>query len=380
MTIAAPRLAFIDALKAIASQLIVLHHLAFYGPMSDYAQELAPALISWLSQEARIAVQAFLVIGGFLAAKSLAPIGILPASTAPLALVRSRYWKLVIPYTAALLLSIVCAAVARALMSHDSIPGAPGIAQFIAHLLLLQNALDYDALSAGVWYVAIDFQLFVALVALLWLGRGIGSGIGSGANTTRVTGILLVSALALGSLFYFNRSAVWDDWALYFFGAYALGALTYWAATRKFATEWLLLIAAAVLLALLVDYRSRVAVALAVAMSLGMAQRYNFLVRWPQWRASAYLGKISYSVFLMNFPVCLVINALFSRFASSDPVTNAIGVLFAWAASVGAGALFYRLVESRSRHLQESLRNLTIAPIMRLPDPWLFALRLKPKS
>ncbi|MEY4755596.1 MAG: hypothetical protein RJA34_494, partial [Pseudomonadota bacterium] len=30
------RLALIDALKAIGAQFIVLHHLAFYGPMSDY--------------------------------------------------------------------------------------------------------------------------------------------------------------------------------------------------------------------------------------------------------------------------------------------------------------------------------------------------------
>jgi len=65
------RLAFIDALKAVASQLIVLHHLAFYGPMSDYAQELFPGLMSWLYDYARIAVQAFLVIGGFLAAQAL---------------------------------------------------------------------------------------------------------------------------------------------------------------------------------------------------------------------------------------------------------------------------------------------------------------------
>ena len=62
------RLALIDAFKAIASQLIVLHHLAFYGPMSDVAQDLAPALFAWLSQDARIAVQLFLVISGFLAA------------------------------------------------------------------------------------------------------------------------------------------------------------------------------------------------------------------------------------------------------------------------------------------------------------------------
>lgn len=60
------RLPLVDALKAIASQLIVLHHLAFYGPMSDVAFPLAPSAISWLSEYGRMAVQVFLVIGGFL--------------------------------------------------------------------------------------------------------------------------------------------------------------------------------------------------------------------------------------------------------------------------------------------------------------------------
>ena len=69
MPAVASRLAFVDALKAVASQFIVLHHLAFYGPMSDVANDLAPALFSWLSQNARLAVQVFLVIGGFLAAQ-----------------------------------------------------------------------------------------------------------------------------------------------------------------------------------------------------------------------------------------------------------------------------------------------------------------------
>lgn len=70
------RLPFIDALKALASQLIVLHHLAFYGPMSDYARSLAPETMSWFYSNARIAVQVFLVVGGFLAAQSLTRNGI----------------------------------------------------------------------------------------------------------------------------------------------------------------------------------------------------------------------------------------------------------------------------------------------------------------
>jgi hypothetical protein len=38
------RFPIIDAFKAIASQLIVLHHLAAYGPISDAVQQIAPSL------------------------------------------------------------------------------------------------------------------------------------------------------------------------------------------------------------------------------------------------------------------------------------------------------------------------------------------------
>ena len=100
------RLALVDALKALASQLIVLHHLAFYGPMSDYAQELCPGLMSWLYDYARIAVQAFLVMGGFLAAKALTKDGRL-VDKPLVTLVWRRYLKLVLPYLGALLLGML---------------------------------------------------------------------------------------------------------------------------------------------------------------------------------------------------------------------------------------------------------------------------------
>ena len=104
------RLPCIDALKAVSSQLIVLQHLAFYGPMSDTAYRLAPGLVDWLYDYARIAVQVFLVISGFLAARSLAPHGRLEIREHPLAMLWRRYLKLVVPFAAALLLSIAGAA------------------------------------------------------------------------------------------------------------------------------------------------------------------------------------------------------------------------------------------------------------------------------
>ncbi|MBK7953826.1 MAG: acyltransferase [Candidatus Accumulibacter sp.] len=334
------RLAFIDALKALAFQLIVLHHLAFYGPMSDQAYVLAPTLISWLSRDARMAVQAFLVIGGFLAARSLAPRGAL-LSTQPLLLLQKRYLKLVIPYFAALLIAVACAAIARELMVHDSLPGWPTMPQIVAHALLLQSILGYEGLSAGVWYVAIDFQLFTLLVGLLWLARGLGRG-GAGVP---VFSALLVVMLALASLYYFNRDGDWDAWGVYFFAAYALGTGTYWATQQKQVLVWLLPMFVLVIIGLLLDYRPRIAVALLVAALLALASRYRFLDRWPQSRLIAYLGQISYAVFLIHFPICLLISGLFVRFAAHDPWVNLAGMFIAWLASLAAGALFYRFVE-----------------------------------
>ena len=336
-----PRFAFIDALKAVASQLIVLHHLAFYGPMSDYAQSVAPGLIAWLSQNARIAVQVFLVIGGFLAAQALARDGSLVDKPVPSLLWR-RYLKLVLPYAGALLLAIVGAAIARSLLDNDSIPDAPTLPQILAHMLLLQSVLGFDGLSAGVWYVAIDFQLYALLLLALWCER-----------QTRpylpVAGRVLVVGLMLASLFYFNRNAKWDDWAIYFFGAYGLGAVTYWIARREHSPFRLALLAVVVIVALQVDFRPRVLIALLTAVALGVAHCAGFMTRWPRSATIAWLGKISYSIFLVHFPFFLLINACFERFIPHTPGLQFAGLLLAWAASVGGGALFYRHVEYRAQ-------------------------------
>ena len=337
------RLPLIDALKAAASQLIVLHHLAFYGPMSDAAYGLAPSLFDWLYEDARIAVQVFFVAGGYLSARSLAPRGG-PTHERPLTLVWNRYCRLVAPLLAAIGLAVVSAAIARAWMQLESIPAVPTAPQLLAHALLLQNLLGYEALSAGVWYVAIDLQLFALMVALLWLPRRVPSAAGG----HRLRAPAVVSALAAASLFYFNRDAGWDDWALYFFGAYGLGALAFWASARNRAPLWLAAILAIGLSALLMEYRIRIAVALLVALLLGFSRHSGFAQRGLGAHPIALLGRISYSVFLVHYPVCLVVNAAFARFAPDEPIINAFGLVLAWIASILAGSLFYRHVEQAS--------------------------------
>lgn len=340
------RLPGVDALKAMACVLIVWHHLAFYGPMSDVVYATAPGLIDWLYDYGRMAVQVFLVLGGFLAAASLAPQGT-ASFTQPGRLVFRRYRRLVLPYMVALAASVLVTALVRPWFDNPSVSEAPTLWQLLSHVLLLQDVLGQEALSAGVWYMAIDMQLFVLSVLIFSVQRMLACR--WPAIPTRF-GVGLVLLLAVLSLFVFNRQAGLDMTGLYFFGSYALGMLAFWASNARRGGAWLPGIALLGAGALALDFRGRIAVALVVALGLVWLQKNAGAgpVRWLQSRSwLARLGQMSYSVFLIHFPVCLLVNALAGRFWPTGVLANALGMLAAFGLSLLAGWALYRGVESR---------------------------------
>ncbi|MGS0740224.1 acyltransferase family protein [Glaciimonas sp. GG7] len=337
---------FIDFLRIVAAQCIVLHHLAFYGPMSDHVRLFAPTFIGWLDTYARIAVQVFLVISGFLAAKSLSPRA-MPGVVDPLGLVWRRYVRLVPPFMVATGLAVGASALAASWMTHYSISAMPGFMQMAAHALLLHTVLGYESISAGAWYVAIDFQLYALLTLLLWLSGKLIAGRFGGAPliVAGLVPVLVICGVCV-SLLYFNRDATWDAWGLYFFGSYGLGIIAWWASDARRHRGVALLLLAAILVptlgALILDFRSRIAVALAVACVLVWVSRRGVGREWLWCR---YLGNISYGIFLIHFPVCLIVNAVFTRFVAHTPLLQAIGMVLAWGASMLAGAAFYHWVQ-----------------------------------
>ena len=331
------RLPLVDLLKALASQAIVLHHLAFYGPMSDAVRPHATALVDGLADWGRLAVQVFLVIGGFLAARALAPQG-RAALEHPVGRVIERWQRLVGPYLVALGLALLTAAIGRMLTDHETVPDAPSLLQLLANAALLQDWLGIEALSAGVWYVAIDLQLYALLVGLLWVGHR------SGRPALGVAGVVLLGALSLWSI---NRIPGWDAFGPYFFGSYALGVLAAWAQQGK---RWgrAALITLLVLggVALWLDPRSRIALALATAVLLATRSPGKNLAGLGEHPAIGFLGRISYSVFLVHYPICVLFEAAAARWAPDSAPWAAAGLVLAWLSSLIAGTAFHRWVEA----------------------------------
>jgi len=345
----------IDALKALGSQLIVLHHLAAYGPIGDALERAAPALADSLYEHARMAVQIFLVVGGFLAAHALStrrP----AAGPFPARVILARYLRLVLPYLAALALAVAAAALARPRFDTDFVPAPPQPAQLLSHALLASQQLGHEALSAGVWYVAIDLQLFAVFSLLVWFGQAASGGASGrpGPGGAASLAVALVAAAAIASLFWFNRHPALDTWAIYFFGAYGLGASVYWASRSRRSATWLATIAVVLVAALALEFRWRLVVALGAALTLAVAGRVRPTRADPR-RWVGHLSRVSYALFLVHFPVILVVSALVDAIGATSAAVALAGALLAWAASLWMADVLHRWVEAPAVTLSRRL-------------------------
>ena len=343
----------VDLLKALACSLIVLHHLALYGPMSDHADDLFPVFFDGLAQHGRLAVQVFLVLGGYLAARSFSTMGLPcvagPAGPGGAELLRmaarkiaQRYVRLAVPLWLALVLAVLCNALADHWIDHHSISAPPQFWQALLHLVMLQDIMGHEALSAGIWYVAVDFQLFALFTMLVMLAQ-------LTRHPQRNLVVMVLTLLAL-SAFFFNRDPQWDAYGAYFWVSYGLGVVV----GLKARSRWLLVAVGLVVLSCLWEPRIRLLVALATVGAL-----WAWQTRLATWMttlmatllpASRALSRISYSVFLVHFPIALVVNALWVTYLPHQPFVQLIGVLTAFKLSLVGGWLFHE-------HLEQPLLN-----------------------
>lgn len=335
----------LDLLKAVSCVLIVLHHLAFYGPMSDVVALAWPNLINWLYDHGRLAVQVFLVCSGFLTAAALSGQSQLDLFQAARMLWR-RYLRLTIPYLAALSATVLVTEWIRPEFPFPSLSATPDWWQALAHILLLEQIMDMESLSAGVWYVAVDFQLYaMVLLALMAVGFVVKRRRGIRADRL-LWQIWLV--LTLMALIRWSLNDDLDDYGLYFFGSYGMGMLAYRARQSRIPLKGWLALTVLGLFALWVDPRWRVTTAWAAALLMAAAPERWFVVPSARrlWQVGvAQLSKISYSVFLIHYAVSLVVSAVVTAWWPDDLVANGLGMFVALVLAIVAGAGLYRVTE-----------------------------------
>jgi peptidoglycan/LPS O-acetylase OafA/YrhL len=352
----------VDFLKTFAALTIILHHFSSYGQIAEDARLLLPGLMEWLFEYGRYAVQIFLVMGGYLAAQSLTRTSNLKNPQTVLKTIFNRYLRLFSPYVVALLVTIACAWVARFWVQDEFVGESETLGQFLAHLFFLQGILGLDSISAGVWYVAIDWQLYAILAIMLSLFPGYRSL------------MWILAMLCVSSLLFFNRSGTYENYFIYFIGAYGLGVLAQLCKNypdlivNRLAKFFFVAIGIIILISSFHQLWIRNILAYAVAIALILwgdraykdqkqDQKYSQHHSTKHRLVNAILwgSRRSYCAFLIHFSFVLLANTVYIAWGMSERHDGFMAValmMIAVVASWMAATLLYRWVEVPSRQLK----------------------------
>ncbi|MCE5302486.1 MAG: acyltransferase [Planctomycetaceae bacterium] len=345
------RFVFLDALRGLGALGVACYHIHRYHPLREPVDSLLPQFLQTALLYGWIGVPVFFLIAGFVTAHSLRNTSLSLVGFGNYAL--RRVVRLGFPYWATILFVVALDALLRYGLHAASLVSPLRGPRVWVNLLFLQDILGYRNVSAGTWFVCIDLQ-FGLLFALLWA-------IAQRAARDWVRSLLLMLLflpLGLLSLYWFvTLRTQYDMWVLYFFCMPLFGALAYWALERRIPR--IVFWAFAVIMAASVGYgwRLEIVIALIAGLVIYGVGRAGHLTDWLAGRRLQYLGRISYSLFLIHYPVGWLVVSLGHWLTDGNP-SLAIGwLLIAMAASLLAADLMYRFVELPSVRLATWLKT-----------------------
>jgi len=163
----AGRVAGLDGLRGLAALYVLVHHcwlFTFHG----YPRDTGPRWLGWLLY-GHLGVVFFIVLSGF-------SLGITPARhgwrLGGLArYARRRAWRILPPYWAALVFSLI---VAWAVIPQPH-SGPPDVASVFVYGLLLQDFVAVPVPNGAFWSIAVEAELYVLLPLLLLVRRRAGA-------------------------------------------------------------------------------------------------------------------------------------------------------------------------------------------------------------
>ncbi len=379
------RFVFIDGLRGLAALSIVLFHLWWYEPNPTSAVSIVvhlpviQQLLRWYEPDPAAAisltnsgieevmlkirggVQVLLVISGFVIAYTLRNTWMNPREV--LLFLGRRLVRLVPAYWTTLGVVILVDMVSQQIGGLPSpFEGGVSLARLSAHLTFLQDIFGHESFSAGIWTLCIEIQFYlVAVLGWLIAQRAFRR---PQVNEPRPSARAIYSVfapVAFISLFYWRGMDSTESLVIHFLWMFFLGMATWWTLDGTISLVAFGLIAgiATVELVLFEKNQFENLVALSTALAILVAGRQQKLDQWLNWPWLQYLGRISYSLYLIHFPVCHLLMSAGWKFCSHSPtLTQAMVILSgSLVASLFAAHALYQLVESPSARWAARMKN-----------------------
>ncbi|MFJ9703902.1 acyltransferase family protein [Streptomyces sp. NPDC101234] len=338
----------LDGLRGLAALYVVLFHCWLYT-FPGYPNSSAPPWLGGL-MFGRLAVVFFLVLSGFSLAISPARHGWRSGGVGQF--LRRRAWRILPPYWAALILSL--------LISWFVVPashfGPPTRATVLVYGLVAQDMVTAPTPNGAFWSIGVESELYLLFPLLLFVRRRWGAA---------VLAVCVTLPVVAGGLMAAGASPVeGDNWLaphlapVFAAGMIGAGIISASDRIRRLPWGWLAALAALPVLALgavrgpvwTVNHYFWVDLAIAPAMTMVLAAvatgKPAFLIRLLTTRPVRGLGNFSYSLYLIHLPIVMaVIRRIAPHFVSSGLPTFWFTLALGLPVSILGAWLFSKVFE-----------------------------------
>ncbi len=357
------RFGMIDGLRGIAAIGVVIHHIIWFTPWDFFGSEAATEWVYRIGYWGKCGVPVFFVISGFVIAHSLRKAAVTPGFIGKFFVRRSL--RLDPPYWFAIVTVILFNFACVQWWNIEPPTALPTFGQLVAHAFYLQNILGYENISVGFWTLCIEIQFYMLFVVMLggaqYLSRRYSKSsqlAATSPNAASPTALIVIFApIMFASLFTFTYFEELDNWFLRYYCLFCLGACLSACRNRMLprSIAWIALALFAVRVG--IEYQRGVFSGLAVGLLIVLADYRNALNSWLMWRFWQYFGKISYSLYLIHYPVAHLIMQLGKHCTGNDVTMIYVWMTVSLVASIAAADILFRLVEAPSMAFAQSFGN-----------------------
>jgi peptidoglycan/LPS O-acetylase OafA/YrhL len=315
------RLGIVDALRGCAALAVAWYHFTQGGGL------LAPGLLKSSGTWGWLGVEVFFVISGFIIPYSMSAARYALPRDAGRFLAR-RLLRLEPPYVASVALCLVLAYLSTRAPGFRGVPVEYSAGQLLAHVGYLAGLLGYDWINVVYWSLALEFQYYLLMALAFPL-------LAHDRAALRLAGF---AALCLVPL-----AAPDPLWVTHWLGLFGIGIAAWRHSQSGGSAEFVLLLAAS-------GASTWATLGPAEAVAGATAALLIAYARMPRIAAFAWLGAVSYSVYLLHVPLGGRVINLAGRLEPGLP-RELLGLALALALTLVAAALWYRWIEKPSHAL-----------------------------
>ena len=294
------RFAFVDGLRGIAACAVVLFHVSLFTLFESPAGASIPAFVQTAVGWGCYGVCVFFVISGFVIFYAIGNQQV--GGRFALRFIGRRSVRLDPPYWVAIVvtLGLEWFLASRGRGEFE----APTARVVAAHLVYAQGVLDMQHLAVGIWTLCIEVQFYLFALAAAWMMQ---------VRRARSTGAAIELLLCfVASLAVFtsidhgpNPHALLspDRSLLPWLCLFGLGVLPWLMLERKVSAWPMVVLLGCVAVRLVASFEKELLVGALTGVVLVAAIRRDALGRWLAAAPFQFFGRISYSLYLIHFPV-----------------------------------------------------------------------------